>query len=226
MAVSLEIHDRVAQLTLDDGNKNVIHHGVLDELEQLWAEAEAGADAIVFSGRPGAFCAGYDIAVMTGDDPEASRELGRRGGRFALRLFQSRLPVVAVSPGHAFTIGVIWLACSDVRIGERGAFKYGMTEVRLGVPLGGWPLGPLLERLEARHTVPALLHSKIFTPDEACEAGLLDEVVDEGSARPRALEIAAELAQLPRDAYAATKLELRRDAIARMTAELGVGGTA
>ena len=26
--------------------------------------------------------------------------------------------------------------------------------------------------------------------------------------------------------YAATKLELRRDAIARMTAELGVGGTA
>ena len=74
------------------------------------------------------------VVPVTGDDPDASAKLGKRGGQLAKRIFASPIPVVGLSQGHAFTIGAVWLACCDVRIGERGDYKYGMTEVKLGVP--------------------------------------------------------------------------------------------
>ena len=47
--------------------------------------------------------------------------------------------------------------------------------------------------------------SKRFSADEARRAGVVTEVVEEGKALDRALEIAARLAALPRDAVAVTK---------------------
>jgi len=222
MTVTFEIQDSIATITIDDGGKNVINHGVLDELEAAWAKAETDAQAVIISGRPGSFCAGYDISVMTGDDPGAAAKLGQRGGRFAYQLFGSRMPTVAVSTGHAFTIGALWLACCDVRIGESGRFKYGMSEVALNVPFSAWPLEPLKERLNSRHLVPAVLHSRIYDPEGALEAGFIDELVAEGAGMDKARIVAAELAKLTGSAYSQSKRQLRSEALAVMAEDLGL----
>ncbi|TNF85758.1 MAG: hypothetical protein EP301_10165 [Gammaproteobacteria bacterium] len=222
MTVTLDTQEQVTVISIDDGNKNVINHGVLDELEAAWAEAEAVAKAVILCGRPGSFCAGYDISVMTGDDPGAAAKLGQRGGRFAHRLFGSQMPTVAVSTGHAFTIGAVWLACCDVRIGEAGRFKYGMSEVALNVPFSAWPLEPLKERLNSQHLVPALLHSRIYDPEGALEAGFVDELVAEGAGMEKARQVAAELAKLPGAAYGQSKRQLRGEALAIMAEDLGL----
>jgi enoyl-CoA hydratase len=222
MTVTLNMHDGVAVIGLDDGNKNVINHGVLQELEDAWSRAEAEANAVIIAGREGSFCAGYDISVMTGDDRAAASELGRRGGRFAYRLFGSALPTVAVSTGHAFTIGALWLACCDIRIGEEGSFKYGMSEVALDVPFTPWPLEPLRERLNPQHQLPAILHSRIYDPAGALEAGFIDRLVAAGEGMTAAMTAAAELAALPRKAYSASKRQLRADSLAVMAKDLGL----
>ncbi len=223
MTVTLTNEGDVAVITIDDGAKNVINHGVLDELEAAWEEAEANGKAIVIAGREGSFCAGYDISVMTGDDRHASAQLGQRGGRLALKFWGSARPLVAVSPGHAFTIGAVWLACCDVRIGEMGKYKYGMTEVALGVPFSDWPLEPLKIRLNPQHIVSALLHSRVYAPEEALEAGFIDELVPAGRGLETALARATELAQLPGNAYARTKRVLRKESLAIMAADLERG---
>jgi enoyl-CoA hydratase len=222
MTVAFEIQDSIATITIDDGGKNVINHGVLDELEAAWAKAETDAQAVIISGRPGSFCAGYDISVMTGDDPGAAAKLGQRGGRFAYQLFGSRMPTVAVSTGHAFTIGALWLACCDVRIGESGRFKYGMSEVALNVPFSPWPLEPLKERLNSQHLVPAVLHSRIYDPEGALEAGFIDELVAEGAGMDKARIVADELAKLTGSAYSQSKRQLRSEALAIMAEDLGL----
>ena len=209
MTVNLAIEDRLATLTIDDGGKNVINHDVLDQLEAAWEKVEADASALILTGRPGSFCAGYDISVMTGGDQGAARKLGQRGGRFAHRLFGSRMPTVAVSTGHAFTIGAVWLACCDVRIGEAGRFKYGMSEVALNVPFSAWPLEPLKARLNPQHQIQALLHSRIYDPEGALEAGFIDELVEEGKGMERARAVASELARLPVEAYRQSKRQQR-----------------
>ncbi len=218
--ITTTFHDDVALVTFDDGKRNVVNHDVLDELEAAWDEAEGRAKAIVLAGREGSFCAGYDIRVMTGDDGSAARELGRRGGRFARRLYASPRPLVAASAGHAFTIGLLWMACCDVRVAERGAHKYAMTETALNVPFSSWPLQPLKARLAPAQLIPAILHSHVYDPEGALDAGFVDELVDAGAAVTEALEHAARLAELPGEAYAASKLELRRDALTIMDADL------
>lgn len=220
MSANFSITGDVGHIQLDDGRKNVINHDVLDELEACWAEAKSNSSAVVISGRPGSFCAGYDIKVMTEGGAKAAGELGQRGGRFALELFSSELPIIGVSQGHSFTIGAVWLACCDIRIGESGPYKYGMTEVALGVGFSDWPLAPLRTRLKQDHLIPAILHSELYSPEGALEVGFIDQLVAEGEAMDIAQEKAAQLAKLPRKAYAATKQVLRRKALESMANEL------
>ncbi len=222
MTVSIDLQNDVTVIGIDDGKKNVINHDVLDQLEAAFDKAEAdGAKAILFKGREGSFCAGYDISVMTGGDPEASARLGKRGGLLAKRIFASPIPVVGLSQGHGFTIGAVWLACCDVAIGEQGPFKYGMTEVALDVPLSAWALEPLRAKLSRSHQVPALLHSTIYPPDGALEAGFIDKLVPSGEGFQEGMATAVALAELPGHAYKATKLAMRKPILDVMTAQLG-----
>ena len=222
MTVSTEMQNDVAVIGMDDGKKNVINHKVLDELEAAFDRTESdGAKAILFKGPEGSFFAGYDISVMTGDDPDASTRLGKRGGLLAKRIFASPIPVVGLSQGHGFTIGAVWLACCDVCVGEEGLFKYGMTEVALNVPLSAWALEPLRAKLGASHQVPALLHSTIYAPEGALAAGFIDRLVPSGEGFKEAMTAASALAELPRHAYKATKLAMRKPILDIMTTQLG-----
>lgn len=216
MTVSLEINEDIAVIVIDDGNRNVINHSVLDHLESVWEEAQSRARAILLKGREGSFCAGYDIAVMTGDDPAASVELGLRGGRLAKEIYGSPIPVVGLVQGHAFTIGPVWLAGCDARIGESGPYKFGMTEVALSVPLTGWALEAMRSRLNPGHQVEALLHSKIYDPEGAFEAGFIDHLVARGEGYDLALQLTTELAKLPATSYRETKMALRQSVLELM----------
>lgn len=210
MIISLKFKEDVAVIGIDDGYKNVINHLVLDELESAWDSAENKAKAILLKGREGIFCAGYDISVMTGVDPAASAELGRRGGRLAGRIYGSRVPVVGLAQGHAFTIGPVWLAGCDVRIGEDGPYKYGMTEVALSVPLTGWALEAMRSRLNPRSHVDALMHSKVYDPQGALDAGFIDQLVPKGQGFDLAMATVKKLAALPTASYQKTKQALRQ----------------
>lgn len=220
MDIGLDLRDDVALITLDDGKKNAITPDALADLNVAFDKAEADAKAVVLAGRPGSFCAGFDLATMTGGDVKAIMALGGGGGRFALRLWSFPKPLVAACTGHAFTIGAIWLCASDTRIGERGPFKIGMTETKMGMGLGPWALEPLKARLSNRHWVPTIVQSRVWDPDGAVEAGFLDEVVEAGQGVERACARAAELAQLPAKAYGSNKLCTRQDSIAIMEADL------
>ncbi len=221
MTVTLDIQDGVSLITLDDGKKNAITTHVVSDLTEALDAAEAKADAVVLAGRPGSFCAGFDLATMTGGDVEAIRTLGLGGARLALRLYGHPKPLVAACTGHAFTIGALWLLACDTRIGEDGAYKFAMTETRMGMVLPSWALELLKARIAPTHFVQVVTQSKVYAPAGAVQAGFLDDLVPEGRAVATALEAAAELARLPARAYAGNKLGVRAKALAAMAAELG-----
>ena len=61
----MEIDNRsngdVALITMDDAKKNAITPEALTGLNAAPDEAESDAKAVVLAGRPGSFCAGFDI---------------------------------------------------------------------------------------------------------------------------------------------------------------------
>jgi len=220
MDVTLELTDTIALITLNDGKKNAITLDAIRNINTALDEAEADASAIVLAGRPGSFCAGFDLATMTSGDMEAIRALGLGGGRIAHRLYGIGKPLLAACTGHAFTIGAFWLLACDTRIGERGKFKFGFNETQMGMVLGLWSIELLKARINPMLYLPTVAQAKIYDPDGAVTAGLLDSVVDEGEAISAAMDAAAQLAQLPGKAYAGNKLGVRQAALEIMANDL------
>ena len=73
MQITIDITDSIAVIGMDDGKKNAIDFAAIDNLNTAMDEADMKASAIVLAGRSGSFCAGFNLAIMTGDDQEAPR---------------------------------------------------------------------------------------------------------------------------------------------------------
>ncbi len=220
MEITLDKKGDVALIKMDDGKRNAITLQAVKDLNDALDKVEIESKALVIAGREGTFCSGFDLAVMMGDDNDKRMELSRGGGRLTERLYAFPMPVVAACTGHGFTIGAIWMAACDRRIGEQGDYLLGLNETKLGMPLPDFALVPLKERIKPEYLFPAILEAKLFGPEEAVTAGLLDEVVAPGAAINRACELAAEWAQLPGHAYAANKLGLRKQSLEIIRAEV------
>jgi enoyl-CoA hydratase len=123
--------------------------------------------------------------------------------------------------GHAFTIGAFWLLACDTRIGETGDFKFGFNETAMGMVLPPWSMELLKARINPTLFVPTVTQSRIYDPEGAVQAGILDSLVGEGESVAAAMQIAAEFAALPGKAYAGNKLVPRADALEIMRKDLG-----
>ena len=218
MKVNFHIDNGVALIELDDGKKNAVTLDAANQILEALEEAEAAADAVVLAGRPGAFCAGFDLATMTSGDQGAIGKLAGAGARILLQLYGTGKPVVAACTGHAFTIGALWLLAIDTRIGEEGPYKFGMNETAMGMVLPDWAIEPLKARLNPTLFLPVVAQSVTLDPATAVSAGFLDKLVPSGQALDAALAAARELAKLPASAYAGNKLVPRQRALEIMSA--------
>src|SRR5258706_13715503 len=94
----------VATITMDDGKVNVLSSAMLGEINAALDRAEADADVVVLSGRPGVFSAGFDLPVLR-ERGEAAGSMLKAGFDLAERLLSFPAPVVIACSGHAIAMG-------------------------------------------------------------------------------------------------------------------------
>ncbi len=203
-----ELHDNIAVLTMDDGKANALSYEMIDGLLAALDRATQEAAAVVVVGRPGRFCAGFDLKVMMAG-PDEAKALLRRGAELLMKLYGLPIPTVVACTGHALAGGALMLLTGDVRIGAAGAFRIGMNEVEIGMPVPVLAMELLRDRLPTTELVRATLQARIFGPDDAARIGYLDEVVAADEVLPRAKAEAARLGAFGKFAYAATKKRMR-----------------
>lgn len=217
--VTYTLQNRVAFVRMDDGKANALSDAMLDGLLQALERAEREASAIVLAGRPDRFCAGFDLRVMM-QGPAAALAMLGRGSELLMRLYGTPLPVVAACTGHALAGGALILLTADVRLGVDGAFKIGLNEVGIGMPVPVLALTLARDRLLSTELTRATLLAQIYAPVEAARVGYLDRIVEGAELEARATEEAARLGALSRTAYAATKARLRGASIRHVRATL------
>lgn len=201
-----------AVIRMDDGKANALSAGMIDAVLAALARAEAEASAAVLIGRPDKFCAGFDLRVMM-SGPQHATALLKHGAELLLALYGAPFPLVVACTGHAIAGGSLVVLTGDVRIAAAGAFKIGLNEVAIGLPVPVLAMELARDRLTAAALPQATLGARIYNPDEAALAGYIDWVEPADALLPRALAEAARLGALPRAAYRATKLRLRRRTI-------------
>ena len=220
--VTTERLDSVMVVHLDDGKANALSATMIAAISTALDEAEADdtIGAVVLLGRPGRFCAGFDLSVMRGGDFAAVATLVSDGGELVRRLYGSSVPIVAASTGHALAAGALILLGCDVRVGADIDCKIGLNEVAIGMVLPAWAITIAQERLSRRHIQLAVATAQVTDGAGAVQAGFLDVVVPEAEVLPAAIEKATELAALNGRAYAGTVLALRGPVLDRMAAQV------
>ncbi len=208
-----------AVVQMDDGKANALSDAMITALLAALSRAEKEAGALVLVGRPDRFCAGFDLKVMM-SGPEAAKTLLGRGSELLMRLYGATIPLVIACTGHALAGGALVLLTGDVRIGAAGAFRIGLNEVSIGMPVPVLAMELARDRLVATELARATLMAQIYAPDTAAKAGYLDEVVPAADVLTRAKEEAVRLSALSQRAFAATKTRLRGKTIAHIHATL------
>ena len=213
--------DHVAVVTMDDGKANVFGPDMIACLNRHLDRAAAEAKVVLLTGRPGLFSGGFDLRVIRGDDEDIARNMTRGGARLLMRLYGLPQPLVIASTGHAVALGALCLLTGDYRVGAAGDFRIGLNETAIGLALPPFAVTLSSERLSKRHLARAALGATMFSPNEAKDAGFLDDVVSAQKLRESALDVARQMVKLDSSAFAATKQGFRSASIATVLEGLG-----
>ena len=169
------------------------------------AEADETIRVMVLTGASGCFTSGNDIrdfAAAAGDGPRIAMD-------FLTAISTAKKPIIAAVEGFAVGIGTTMLLHCDLAYAGRSA-NFRMPFVALGLSPEGASsyLLPLIAG--SKRAAELLMLGEAFGADAAAEAGLLNEIVEEGDALAKALDKAKALAALPPQSVALTKMLLKR----------------
>jgi enoyl-CoA hydratase/carnithine racemase len=183
--------------------RNALTGAMYASLEQALREADADptVNAVVLSGEGRGFCAGNDLVDFLEDPPRGEES---PVFRFIGALIDVKVPLIAAVHGNAVGIGATMLLHCDFAVADETAV--------LSYPFVGLGVVPeaassmLLPRTAGSKLAARLLLAAEPLPAAAAlSAGLLTSVVPADEHVPAALEVAARVAALPREAVRATR---------------------
>lgn len=208
----------IAVLRMDRPPANAMDVGLLGDVVAAVAEAAGEPPAaLVITGREGVFSAGADLKVVPGYDPEQQREMVHGINAMVLGVYGLPCPVVAAVTGHAIAGGLVLALCADLRIAAAEG-RYGLTEVKVGVPYPQAAIGVVDRELAPQARRVLAFGNELHAAADCLRLGVFDEVHPPADVLPRAQELAARLARMPADVYARTKRDLRGGARESMRA--------
>ncbi len=170
------------------------------EVRKLIAKhlTELGEDdttrCIVLTGNDKSFAAGADIKEMAG---VGTMEMLARGTHKLWRAIAAcPKPVIAAVNGFALGGGCELAMTCDIIIAGESA-KFGQPEVKIGIIPGGGATQRLTRAVGKYKAMRYILTGDPFSAKEACDMGLVSEVVADDAVEKRAVEMAQQIATLP-----------------------------
>ena len=216
--VTIVERDGIAVLSADRPPANAMNLELLDELvEAIDGLAADPPPAVVLAGRPGFFSAGLDLKAVPGYGPAEQRRLVEAINRMALGAYALPCPVVCAITGHAIAGGFVLAVCGDHRVASTEG-RYGLTEVKVGVPYPQGAIGVVRAELTTGAARLLVLGNRLVDAGECVRLGAFDEALAPDAVLDRSLEVAQELAALPAEIYAHTKSELRAKTLTELRA--------
>jgi enoyl-CoA hydratase/carnithine racemase len=194
-----------------------MYDAMTDALES--ASADAAVRCVLFTGTPGAYTAGNDLA----DFLAASQGAGRWSAqalRFLPGLVHCRKPLVAAVTGVAVGIGTTMLLhCDYVVVGSDARFSTPFVALGLVPEAASTLLAPRM--MGQRRAFELLVMGQVFDAAQAKACGIANTVVAPEHVEAAGMKAAREIASLPPGAVAAAR-ELMRGTDDELTARMAL----
>lgn len=186
----------LATITLNRPEKrNAISTQMIAELQTALDEVEKSSVRVaILTGAGTAFCSGMDLALLQAiatQTPAENQEDSRRMAKMFRRIWSFPKPLIAACNGHALAGGCGIATLCDFTLAVPTA-KFGYTEVKIGF-LPAIVSVFLIRQIGEKRSRDLLLTGRMIEAREACEMGLINEVVPEESLMMRAHALAEAL---------------------------------
>jgi len=211
LAISID-DDFVATVEILRGPNNFFDKALIAELADVFEKLDGDPQcrAIVLCSEGKHFCAGANFAGQSGRDIEDDD--GRHLYDEAVRLFNTRTPVVAAIQGAAIGGGLGLALMPDFRVAAKEA-RFSANFAKLGFH-HGFALSVTLPRLVGQQRAAEMLYiGHRIGGEEAAVIGLCDRVVPLEDVRREAHALAAEIASSAPLAIDSIRETLRRDLV-------------
>jgi enoyl-CoA hydratase len=216
--IAYERDGHVTVITYDrPEQRNAISREMNAELHHAWRRFRDADDefVLVITGRGDAFCAGWDLAdAAAWPKPEVDEfrqalynDAGSCGYSRRVDVFK---PVIAAVNGWAVAAGLENALLADIRIAAANAV-FGALERRWNIVAGDGMTVRLPLAVGYARAMELIITGRPVDAEEAQRIGLVSEVVPEGGALDRALELAHEVAALPQGAIRTDKETMVRN---------------
>jgi enoyl-CoA hydratase/carnithine racemase len=179
--VHYAVRDGVAWLTLDDPPVNTYTHEMMRQLDEgiLKARFDESVHVIVVTGQgEKMFCAGANINMLKASDPTFKYYFCLHANETLSRLEQTPKLVIAALNGTTVGGGLEIAMAADLRIARKGASKFGLPEVTLGVLPGTGGTQRIVRIVGKSRAIELMVSGRLFGVEEAEKLGLVDMVFD------------------------------------------------
>lgn len=214
--IKVTIKDHLALITLDRGRSNALNREMITELNDMLnsiASDQNIAGAII-TGKENFFSAGLDLIELYNYSEAEAESFWHLFLDFIANITSFRKPLVAAINGHSPAGGcVIALAC-DYRIMAEGKAIIGLNEVPVGIIVPNSIFHLYAFWIGNAQASRSLLEGRLFTPEEALQVGLVDELVNPESILTAAERRIRKYMGMERNTWEQSKLNIRKDLIA------------
>ena len=215
-SIRLDIDRWVATVTLSMPDKmNALSDELLIEVQHALdrLEADPGIRAVIVTGSGRAFSSGFDLSPR--EQPFTTvqdwREHARLGNDTCLKIWRSRLPVIAAVNGYCLGGGCELSMACDITLAADDA-QFGEPEIQFqSAP----PLAIMPWVLGMKKTKELMLTGERIGAQEACAIGLANRVVPAASLLEEARKLALKFAMIAPDVMRMNKQTINRSYEAR-----------
>lgn len=215
------LENGIAKISLDNGKVNAVSSELSDAVMEALSQAESEAKAVLICGHAGMFSAGFDLKVIA-QGPQQATAMIDKGMLLLERIYSHPQPVIIACEGHAIGMGVFLLLAADYRVGATGEFMIKLPETEIGMPFTPTLKVVAKSHIDSRFHARAIIQSTGFSPEQAANIGMLDEVVAADEVMVKAIAVAEKLAALPSEQYKINKLDMRSGEIAEIRQSLNL----
>ncbi len=203
--VSLEAHDSITVLRLNNGVTNAISLELIDDLDAALIQIKNEFKGMVLAGGDKFFSIGLDLPGLLQLGRTEMTDFYVALNQVILDLYTLPIPTASAINGHATAGGGVLALGTDFRFVAAGRKLIGFNEVKIGLSVPGLADLMLRQLVGDRHATEMVFSGDFLEPDQSLEIGLVDAVVSAEDVEQEAVAKIVALTTMPAGGLALAK---------------------